>query len=687
MFLFFFSKCFFFCFSRTFFLSISIYSSIIRKEEEKHLKIGKNTIRLTVEDSWGRATSIERNLLILNGIDKNEIIFKAGSGQEPIRIKFNHQTKNLNIITQGGRFGDSSNPGYVKIAVYRPKENGRESIVPEISIDASQTVTDETLKRLKDYEFEYGDYFEIYHGHPQLFSITGGVNDQREDYTDGVQNPENLLDVKFEITESGLKSIYTNPDKNNINNNKVVFGPVAQEKFPFKIQIDFENQKFKVIDATGTFLKYEDGRIVYKLALIRKNNDGTIERVRETAFQGTDFGKQIMDTISEDPNFKGKNKNWNGQSFQYNDCLYLWHYEPNRSIIKGDIKKAREDYSNGVDDIDNMNNVVFRLTPTGLESIYNEAPQIEGVDDIDVYENQPFDPSEKVIYKDDHDSSNQLQTTIAIKENGTNRPLTNNGSGVQFDTTQLGEKILVYTARDRWGKTTTVERKVTVRPNLYKNVFKIFAESENTSLSTKIIDEIEDNNLQTSESETPSTDSSGSGNTSTGESESETITPGGNTENDTRTPVFEIGFDSIAGKYRVFNQSNEKLSKTKLDDEAFRIEIKGSDGEIKTKITLTGNDRGTSPKLSAINDINYADGDSIRVYRSDLKGIKITGTVTGHIPRTEDNMNETNKFDYMNNTRFIVSDAGLEAKYNKAPVMEGVKKIRTISKGTIDLYH
>ncbi|WP_302632080.1 hypothetical protein, partial [Clostridium sp. CAG:265] len=225
----------------------------------------------------------------------------------------------------------------------------------------------------------------------------------------------------------------------------------------------------------------------------------------------------------------------------------------------------------------------------------------------------------------------------------------------------------------------------TVRPNLYKNVFKIFAESENASLSTKIINEIEDNNLQTSESETPSTDSSGLGNTNTGESESETITPGGNTENDTRTPVFEIGFDSITRKYRVFNQSNEKLSKTKLDDEAFRIEIKGSDGEIKTKITLTGNDRGTSPKLSAINDINYADGDSIRVYRSDLKGIKITGTVTGHIPRTEDNMNQTNKFDYMNNTRFIVSDAGLEAKYNKAPVIEGVKKIRTVSKGTIDL--
>ena len=32
----------------------------------------------------------------------------------------------------------------------------------------------------------------------------------------------------------------------NITNNKVVFGPVAPEKFPFKIQIDFEQKMFKV---------------------------------------------------------------------------------------------------------------------------------------------------------------------------------------------------------------------------------------------------------------------------------------------------------------------------------------------------------------------------------------------------------------------------------------------------------
>ena len=66
---------------------------------------------------------------------------------------------------------------------------------------------------------------------------------QREDYNDGVQNPENLINIKFEITKSGLKSVYTNPDTSKVTDNKVVFGPVAPEKFPFKIQIDFKAKK------------------------------------------------------------------------------------------------------------------------------------------------------------------------------------------------------------------------------------------------------------------------------------------------------------------------------------------------------------------------------------------------------------------------------------------------------------
>ena len=672
------------------------------EEQKKHLKIGKNKIKLTVADSWGRKTTIERNLLILNGIDKNEIIFKAGSGQEPIRIKFNHETKKLNITTQNGRFGDASNPGYVKIAVYRPNENGgREPIVPEIRINASDTVTDGTLQTLKNYEFKYGDYFEIYHGHPNLLSITGGVNDQREDYTDGVQNPENLLNVKFVITESGLKAIYTNPDENNISGNKVVFGPVAQEKFPFKIQIDFENRRFKVTEVTGTNVKYGDNNVVYKIALIRKESNGSTRIVRQNEFRGNDFGKNIMNTASEGPNYNGQDKNWNGQRFEYNDCLYLWHNESNRSIIKGNIKNAREDYSNGVDDPDNMNHVVFRLTSEGVESIYNKAPEIKGVEDIDVYQNEVFNVGNGVTYTDDHDPNN-LTKSVALKQNGTTTVTTNTNSNSnnninwQLNTSQLGEKILVYTATDRWGKTTTVERKVTVRPNLYKNVFKVYPQISNEQPATKTGESVDSNSSiedSNSETTTPSISNSGSvssenqdsSDANTGENSSSVNKPWQYEENKTKTPAFEIGFDTITNKYKVYNQTNERLSNDKLDETAFAIQIKSADGTEKKKIILTGNDRGTSPKLSELNDLEYVAGDIIRVYRSDLKGIEITGTVTGDIPTNDQMNNDNNKFDYMKNTGFKVSNDGLSAKYNKAPVITGVKKVRTISKGTVDL--
>ena len=611
------------------------------EEEKKYLRIGNNTVRLTVQDSWGRESSVERSLIIKNGIDKNTIIFNGENG-EIIKIGFNHENNKLNVITYNKSFGNGGVSGYVKIAVYRPNENGvgATAIVPQISIDVSQRVTDSTLQTLKDYTFKYGDYFEIYHGHPNRFSIIGNVTDERENYTDGVQNPENLLNVKFEITKSGLKSIYTNPDENNITNNKVVFGPVAPEKFPFKIQIDFEQKMFKVVDATKTMVLSDRNEVVYKMVLI--GSDGHIKK--RTEFNGREEGSIYMSTTNSN---NGENdRNWNNVPFEYNDCLYLWHIEPSRSIIKGKIKNAREDYSDGVNDIDNMNNVVFRLTPDGLESIYNEGPKIHGAEDKDVYQGEEFVSSEGVTYTDDFDNGH-LRTSI---------------SGDIVNTNQLGPYTVTYTATDRWDKTTRVNRKITVRPNLYKNIFKIFSEVNNMQEGNEAISKNESINLE-------------------GDNTLNII----NSENVNRKLAFEIGFDTVKNTYKVFNQSNEKLSVNNLNDVAFTIEIKDSEGNEKANITLNGNDRGTSPKLIELNKLQYADGDIIRVYRSNLSCIEITGTIFGDKPRENDNMDDDNKLDYMKNTGFKVSNDGLIAKYNKAPNIEGVRKNRTISKGVIDL--
>ena len=611
------------------------------EEEKKYLRIGNNTVRLTVQDSWGRESSVERSLIIKNGVDKNTIIFNGENG-EIIKIGFNHENNKLNVITYNKSFGNGGVSGYVKIAVYRPNENGvgATAIVPQISIDVSQRVTDSTLQTLKDYTFKYGDYFEIYHGHPNRFSIIGNVTDERENYTDGVQNPENLLNVKFEITKSGLKSIYTNPDENNITNNKVVFGPVAPEKFPFKIQIDFEQKMFKVVDVTETMVLSDRNEVVYKMVLI--GSDGHIKK--RTEFNGREEGSTYMSTTNSN---NGENdRNWNNVPFEYNDCLYLWHIEPSRSIIKGKIKNAREDYSDGVNDIDNMNNVVFRLTPDGLESIYNEGPKIHGAEDKDVYQGEEFVSSEGVTYTDDFDNGH-LRTSI---------------SGDIVNTNQLGPYTVTYTATDRWDKTTRVNRKITVRPNLYKNIFKIFSEVNNMQEGNEAISKNESINLE-------------------GDNTLNII----NSENVNRKLAFEIGFDTVKNTYKVFNQSNEKLSVNNLSDVAFTIEIKDSEGNEKANITLNGNDRGTSPKLIELNKLQYADGDIIRVYRSNLSCIEITGTIFGDKPRENDNMDDDNKLDYMKNTGFKVSNDGLIAKYNKAPNIEGVRKNRTISKGVIDL--
>ena len=647
------------------------------EEEKKHLRIGNNTVRLTVQDSWGRESTITRDLVITNGIPKNTIKFMGGN-QSVLEIGFDPNTKKLTFKENNIKFGEgNSNNNYVGITIKKKTGNN-----PYIAVNFSgneKPLGNQKLSVLKSYNFEYGDTIVLNHQHPFKLKIDGTVINAREDYTDGVQNVENIINTEFEITKSGLKAVYTNPDSN-LEDKNIIFGPMAPEKFPFKIKADIKNKRFNVLNENNNAVLYNAGNEnVYKVVHINKELTQSLKTLDLTGYA---TGRHS--SIAE----------WNNRGFEYGDYLYIEHKEASRSIIKGNIKNAREDYSNGVDDIDNMKNVIFKLTQDGVEAVYNEAPQIKGVEDIDVYQNEPFNPADNVTYSDDHDSSDQLQTTIAIKENGTNRTLTNNGSSVQFDTTQLGEKILVYTATDRWGKTKTVERKVTVRPNLYKNVFKVYPQISNEQSAAKSGESVDNNSSiestnpgitnipNSSTGTTENQDSSGSSSESNSSTQNK---PWQYEENKNRKPAFEIGFDTITNKYKVYNQTNERLSNDKLEEVAFTIEIKNKDGSEKKKITLIGSDRGRSLKLSELNDVPYDDDDIIRVYRSDLKGIEITGTVTGDIPTNDQMNNDNNKFDYMKNTGFKVSNDGLSAKYNKAPVINGVKKVRTISKGVIDL--
>lgn len=656
------------------------------EKTENDLRIGTNSINLSVEDSWGRKSTITRKLEITNGIDKNTIRIMQDSnqtGKKSLEIGFDHTTNHLVIKDYNNRFtSEGAGENYIQITIQRPANDGSGTltdIVPTISynavdkpsackeqscpsheywygsgqdkIDHNQNLPDCTdhshtkkLTDLENYEFEYGDLITFIHHHPTKFNIDGNVIDAREDYSDSVGNPENLLNTKFEITKSGLKAVYTNPDKSNTEDNNVVIGPMAPEKFPFKLKIDPHSQRIRVLEAVDNSIyhKYDDDNTkVYKFILIGR--DGRIKK--QVEFNGRHKGEYV--------NSHRENNYFylNNLEYDYGDAIYLWHIEPKRSIIKGNIKYAREDYSDGVDELDNMNNVVFKLTREGVEAVYNEAPVFEGVENTDVYKGETFNPLQGVKVTDDFDTDHLSSITVSINGQTTSVTTTSDGTvltpnSISFDTSTPGEKTITYTATDRWGKIKTVERKVTVRPNLYKNVFKVYADT--------IQSEIPEENI-VSESES--------------------------TEDD-RTPLFEIGFDSVTGRYRVFNQTNDRIAPNNPSEKVFGIQIIGSDKELKKEITLTGNDRGNSPKLDELNNTEYGEGDIIRVYRSDLNSIKIIGTVTGDIPNKEDISDEIKKLDYMTNTGFKISNDGLEAVYNAAPDIKGNIEDKTISKGS-----
>ena len=68
-----------------------------------------------------------------------------------------------------------------------------------------------------------------------------------------------------------------------------------------------------------------------------------------------------------------------------------------------DINTEKEDYSDGIDNIDYINNVRFKIVEDGIEAIYNKAPIINGLTDIENVEEKSIDPLIGISVTDDHD--------------------------------------------------------------------------------------------------------------------------------------------------------------------------------------------------------------------------------------------------------------------------------------------
>ena len=128
---------------------------------------------------------------------------------------------------------------------------------------------------------------------------------------------------------------------------------------------------------------------VFELKLIRKKNGNSSTKASEENSVGKD--EEVVKTITltkEDLMNDEKIKKINELSYEYSDYISLWVYDSEDGIFisgKSDIILNGFEASGSQEA---MKNTRFEIKATGLKSIYNEAPKINGLDKkLYVYKN------------------------------------------------------------------------------------------------------------------------------------------------------------------------------------------------------------------------------------------------------------------------------------------------------------
>ena len=371
--------------------------------------VGDNVLYYKVTDSWGRVSYEKRtNIKLKNGVFEDNIKFGNGNyGDDKLSLKFNkinaEEKVQLQLTANGNdNYFASSDADfeYYKIEVWVPNNDSSDSrthgysrLNESLTFKGNQKPQDvnRQIEAFNALQVPYGTILKIYSGHPQLFSIEGPVRDKSEDYSDKVQNPENLVNTVFKITDSGLKAIYVEPETDNLNENENLISLVAPEKIPLKIKISPNGSgggRISIADNNTTWIDGTEQGNVFTMTLKRENVE-----IKTVNINGKDYGND-QKVIRQFDNF----------NYQFGDTLTIYHKTPKKVLIKGKVENAREDYSDGVDNSLNLTEAVFKLTENGLVATYKSAPQIMGMIDIEVEKGKSID------YE-------QLKKSVSAKDN------------------------------------------------------------------------------------------------------------------------------------------------------------------------------------------------------------------------------------------------------------------------------
>ena len=429
-------------------------------------QVGDNVLYYKVTDSWGRVSYEQRkNIKLKNGAFEDNIKFGNNNyGDDKLSLKFNkilndtEEKVQLQLTANGNDNYFASQDAdfeYYKIEVWVPNNDSSDSrthgyrrLDESLTFKGNQTPqqVNSQIQRFNQLKVPYGTILKVYSGHPQLFSIDGPVRNQLEDYSDKVQNPENIVNTVFKITDEGLKAIYVTPGTDSINDNENLISLVAPEKIPLKIKISNNGTSgggFSIVDSNATRIENGVEDIVFIMEL--KEHNGNRKRV-----------VQIRGNV--DGNDSTVTNQFNNLNYVYGDILTIYHRTPKKVLIKGKVENAREDYSDGVDNSLNLTEAVFKLTENGLVATYKSAPQIMGTIDMEVQKGGTID------YQ-------RLKNSVTAKDN-IDGPITNIQYGSEdIDTSKVGMYEFTYTVTNSNQRTTTKSSTITVydKPTIATN--------------------------------------------------------------------------------------------------------------------------------------------------------------------------------------------------------------------------
>lgn len=691
-------------------------------------KVGSYELKYSVADETGKTATLTRKVNVINKNIFNKYIEKINEEtKEKIKelgfsIYLDNNTSKFLVENQSKEQLDPSKKDEVVFKIRVIDKDNKEKL--KIELLGSDTGESEKLNSLKELEYSFGDYIEINTEEAkERFTIEGEMSgdikakleegvtateqDKIEDYSDGVDNIDYLLNVRFKITEEGIETVYNKAPE--------VRGLQPMEKLLTERSSQLEG--ISVIDD-------HDGNI---------SNDN-IEIYEEKNDEGKTIGLryEVSDSWGRRVSVLRYLKSQIESSDEAQDIKYIdsegninlasenSRTGPNNSVITGlssnVITVKGFTYSDNSDvrfklkfNVDNKKIEIFerdsRLFDNKIADKYFQIKlysktgtlkkelTINGSDradnkKIDEFNNTNFEFGDQIeIYHAYSESKLLIAGTIENFDGTPNNGIPKNKlESARFELTSAGMKYLTNTPPTiTWsaeelvvtaGQEVDLLADITVTDDIDKNIKK----------STVSVTAYNPNKLGQQTVTYSVKDSWGA--IGTAERTIRVVSDGALANTDIKIKsadgskdVFSIGFDDIEKKLLIKNQTENKLDESKPNELALSLKIISKAGITKKEIKLNGIASGSHSQITALNGYRYNVGDYIELWSPNYsKSIIITGNIEKDKEITEDYKDGVTKEDFIKNVRFKIDKNVLFAKYNKAPTFN-FKSNLTIKRG------